>query len=153
MEGQRPPNDRPDILAQLGLSPDQVQQFRRLNAEHRPLMTEAQKRLRDATRDLDMAIYADAVSEDTVREKLRIFQTARAEIDRLRFVNELAIRKILTLEQLQRFRDFRKRMADVRQNDQRQNGRPMNGRPRRGMMPLQNRDQVPRQSDNQKRPI
>lgn len=146
-EGQRPPNDRPDILAQLGLSPDQVQQFRRLNAEHRPLMNEAQKRVRDATRDLDMAIYADVVNEDVVHERLRAFQLAHAEVNRLRFANELAIRKILTLEQLQHFREFRRRMADANRQNQRPDGPPMNRRPRRDMVPMQNRNQVKQPED------
>ena len=146
-DGQRPPNDRPDILAQLGLSPDQVQQFRRLNAEHRPLMNEAQKHVRDATRDLDMAIYADVVNEDLVREKLRVFQSAHAEVNRLRFANELAIRKILTLEQLQRFREFRRRMADANRQNQRQDGPLMDRRPRRDVVPTQNRNQVKQPED------
>jgi Spy/CpxP family protein refolding chaperone len=153
MEGRRPPNDRPDILAQLGLSPEQVQQFRRLNAEHRPLMNDAQKRVRETTRDLDMAIYADVVNEDVVREKLKAFQAAHAEVNRLRFANELAIRKILTLEQLQRFREFRRRMADMnRQNQRQEDGPPMDRRPRREMRPMQNRDQVVKPPDGQKRP-
>jgi Spy/CpxP family protein refolding chaperone len=147
MDGQRPPNNRPDILSQLGLSTDQIQQFRRLNAEHRPMMNEAQKHVRDATRDLDMAIYADVVNEDLVREKLKVFQAAHAEVNRLRFANELAIRKILTLEQLQRFREFRRRMADANRQNERKDGPPMDRRPRRDMVPMQNLNQVKRPED------
>jgi Spy/CpxP family protein refolding chaperone len=151
MDGQRPPNERPDILAQLGLSPEQVQQFRKLNLVHRPLMNEAQQRVREATKDLDMAIYADVVNDDAVREKLKAFQAAHAEVNRLRFANELAIRKILTLEQLQRFREFRRRMADARQNQRQGDGPAMNRRQRRKLPPVQNRDQV-RRPDDPKRP-
>ena len=107
-----PPNDeRPNILAQLGLSPDQIQRFRRQNAEHRPLMKEAQERLREANRDLDMAIYADSVSNEAFESRLRAFQQAQGEVTRLRFQNELAIRNILTPDQLTRFREIRRRFA------------------------------------------
>ena len=154
MQEERARNDdRPNLLAQLGLTPEQVQQFRRLNAEHRPVMNEAQKRMRDATRELDVAIYADVVSDDVVREKLRAFQEAQANLNSLMFGNELAIRKILTLEQLVRFRDMRRRMGEARQQNKRQNGRPLNSRPRRDMIPAQNPPNVQRPADNQKRPI
>ena len=124
---QRPRNaDRPNLLTQLGLSPEQVQQFRRLNAEHRPQMNEAQRRMREANRELDMVIYADTVSESLVNTKLKAFQDAQAEITRLRFGNELAIRKILTQEQLVRFREMRRRFAEMRDAEMRQ-GRNNNG--------------------------
>ena len=110
-----PPNDeRPNILAQLGLSQDQIQRFRKANAEHRPLMEAAQKRLREANRELDMAIYADTVSEEDFQAKLRAFQEAQGEVTRLRFQNELSIRNVLTPDQLVRFREIRRRFAGAR---------------------------------------
>lgn len=115
----RPPNDdRPNILTQLGLSQDQIQQFRRANQAHRPQMNAAQQKLREANRDLDMAIYADTVSEETVHAKLRVFQEAQAEVNMLRFLNELTIRKILTPDQLIRFREIRRRFAEARERMQ-----------------------------------
>jgi Heavy-metal resistance len=110
-----PPNDeRPNVLSQLALTMDQVQQFKRRNAEHRPQMQAAQQRLREANRDLDMAIYADNVSEEDFQSKLRAFQEAQGEVTRLRFQNELSIRKILTPDQLTRFREIRRRFTDAR---------------------------------------
>src|SRR5215216_3470347 len=53
---------RPNLLAELGLSPDQVQQIRKMNQERRPAMMDAQRRMRDANRNLDMAIYGETVS-------------------------------------------------------------------------------------------
>lgn len=130
-QANQPPNDdRPNLLAQLGLSQEQVQQFRRANAEHRPLMNEAQRKLREANRDLDMAIYADAISDDVVRVKLKAFQDAQAEVTRLRFMNELTIRKILTPEQLVRFRDIRRQFAEARERFQRQQQRRNPNQPR-----------------------
>ena len=133
-------DDRHDMLTQLGLSPEQVQQFRRLNVQHRPLMNEAQRRVREANRELDMAIYADIVSEDDVRVKIRSFQDAQAELNRLRFGHELNIRKILTHEQLVRFREMRRRFAESRQQNQRQDLRQRrNGTPKKGNPPVQQR--------------
>jgi Spy/CpxP family protein refolding chaperone len=110
-----PPNDeRPNILAQLGLSQEQVRGFRKANQEHRPLMEAAQRRLREANRDLDLEIYSDSVSEEDFQSKLKVFQEAQGEVTRLRFQNELAIRKLLTPEQLTLFREIRRRFAAAR---------------------------------------
>jgi Spy/CpxP family protein refolding chaperone len=141
-------NDRqPNPIEQLGLSPEQVKQFRELNQRHRPLMNDAQKRMRDANRELDMAIYADVVSDEDVRSKLKAFQEAQLEINRLRFVHELNIRKLLTLEQLVRFREMRRRFADSRQRNQR-----LNQRQRQNTGPMQSQDPTPRPANSQKRP-
>lgn len=133
----RPRDDRPNLMAQLGLSQEQIQQFRKLNAEHRPVMNEAQKRLRDANRELDMAIYADSVSDEVVRAKLRVFQDAQAEVNRLRFSNELNIRRILTQDQLVRFRDMRRQFAEMNGRQQRQNNRQGMGDQHRDGPPMQ----------------
>ena len=133
----RPGEGRRDIMAELGLSQDQMQQFRKLGAAHRPLMNAAQQRLRDANRELDMAIYADTVSDEVVRGKLKAFQDAQAEVNRLRFTNELDIRKILTQDQLVRFREMRRRFGEMRERQMRDNGRPGDGMPRRDGPPPQ----------------
>ncbi|MEO8041763.1 MAG: hypothetical protein ABI646_04040, partial [Acidobacteriota bacterium] len=54
---------RPNLLAELGLTREQIQQIRRMNQERRPVMMLAQHRLREANRALDMAIYANTVSD------------------------------------------------------------------------------------------
>jgi Spy/CpxP family protein refolding chaperone len=144
----RPPNDqRPDIVRQLGLSPDQIRAFADLNKLHRPIIGEAQRKMREANRELDMAIYADEVSDELVYAKVQAFQTAQAEVNLLRFRHELAIRKILTHDQLVRFREIRRRFAESRQD------RRENMMPRRGNPALQRRNQQPRIFDNQKRPV
>ncbi len=110
----QPHDTRADILHQLGLSDDQIQQIRSLNIEKRPLMDEAQKRFREANRALDEAIYADQVNEADVQARLTEVQLAQAEVAKLRFMNELAVRRILTQEQLVRFRELRQRFEKVR---------------------------------------
>src|SRR6476659_7633097 len=57
--GQDQKMKKPDLLRALGLSPEQLQQVRRMNQQRKPLMDAAMVRLRNATRALDEAIYAD----------------------------------------------------------------------------------------------
>ncbi len=153
-----PQNDeRSNVLAQLGLLKEQVRQFRKVTAEHRPLMQAAQRKMREANRELDLAIYADTVSEELVNEKLVAFQDAQNEVNRLRFMNELAIRNILTPDQLLRFREMRRRFAEAHDRLQqprrmRQNGdRPLNQNRQQQKSP----DNKPalRQVNRQTRPI
>ena len=121
-EGQPQPNAnqpqdvRTNVLRQLGLSPDQVQKIRRVNMERKPLMEEANRRLREANRTLNEAIYADQVNDEEVQARLKELQLAQAEVAKIRFTNELSVRRILTSEQLVRFRDLRQRFEQVRQN-------------------------------------
>lgn len=113
-------DNRPNLLAELGLSPEQVQQIRRMNQERRPTMMQAQRRMREANRTLDAAIYRDTVNDEEFQTRLKEVQTAQSELARLRFENELAVRRILTPEQLIRFREIRKRFEEQRQNEMRE---------------------------------
>lgn len=123
---------RPNLLAALNLSPEQVQEMRRLNQQRRPVIQEAQRRLRDANHALDEAIYADVVNDADVQARLKDFQIAQAEVFKLRFQNELAVRKLLTAEQLTKFRELRRSFEENRQKF-RQNRPPADQfRPRRG---------------------
>jgi Spy/CpxP family protein refolding chaperone len=137
-----PPNDpdrpnRPNLLRELGLSQEQIQQIRRLNAERRPQMEAAQRRLRQANRALDVAIYSESTSDAEFQARLTEFQSAQGDLSRLRFSGELAVRKILTPEQLSRFRELRQRFAkrmdginDDRRRRRRQDGTPAIDSPR-----------------------
>ena len=139
----RPDGRRPNLLAELGLSPDQIQQIRRANQERRPAMMEAQRRMCEANRNLDIAIYGETISEADFQTRLKEFQAARAELDRLRFEGELFVRKVLTPEQLIRFREIRRRFAEARQNDM-QDRRQL----RRGQGPPPGRDMQPKRPIN-----
>ena len=133
---QRPPDrpeaHRPNLLAALGLSPEQVQQIRRMNQGRRIEIVRAQHRVGEATKALDAAIYADTFSEADYQARLREFHVAQAEVARLRFESELSIRKVLTAEQLVKFRDLREQFAQ-RRRDKMQDRR--DGRGGRGFAP------------------
>jgi Spy/CpxP family protein refolding chaperone len=126
------PPRRPDLLRELGLSVDQLQQIRRINRDRKPHMEEAAQRLREANRNLDLAIYADNVDENEVQLRLKEFHAAQAEVARVRFMGELQIRRVLTPEQIVKFRDLRARFAAMMENrreDRRMNRRFRNGVP------------------------
>lgn len=118
MQSEGEPQRR-DVLRQLGLSRDQIQQIRRLNVETRPVMQSAQRRFRMAMRALDGAIYADQVNEADVQARLQEFHNAQAEVARVRFMKELAHRRILTADQLLRFRELRQKFERARQEGRR----------------------------------
>lgn len=99
---------RAEILERLGLSSEQMQQFRRVNGENRPRMRQAQQRLQEANRALDEAVYADAADEAFIQTRLKEVQSAQAEVIKIRTLNELAVRRILNHEQLTRFREARR---------------------------------------------
>lgn len=117
---ETPPNanlkKRPNLLAELDLSPDQIQQIRRVNRENQPLRRAAQQRLREANRRLDAAIYADSADETEIENKLKEAQTAQAEVLKLRSATEYAVRKILTPAQLVKFREIRERFMERMEN-------------------------------------
>lgn len=113
---------RPNLPKELGLLPEQLQEIRRMNQERKPLMEEANRKVREANRALDMAIYADNLNEDDIAARLKDFQTAQAEAQKLRFQGELELRKVLTPEQLVKFRALREqfgRRREMRQNRRR----------------------------------
>lgn len=105
-------NRRADLLDELGLTAEQMQQYRRINADKRPLMRAAQQRLKQANRALDLAVYADAPDENEVQLRIKEVQTAQAEVVKIRSVTELAVRRILTAPQLIKFRDARRRFVE-----------------------------------------
>ncbi len=104
------------LLQALGLSKEQIQQIRRINADKKMQMGEAQMRLRQATRKLDQAIYADNANDEEVQNRLREVQTAQSEIIKIRFSTEFEVRKILNAEQLNKFRQIRQQFME-RMND------------------------------------
>jgi len=116
MRNEGPPRDvRVNVIQQLGLSRDQLQQMRRLNMGRKPLVDAGQRRLRQANRALDQAIYADQVSDAEVEVRLKELQMAQAEMAKIRFTHELNVRRVLTPDQLVRFRAIRQQFDQTRE--------------------------------------
>ena len=120
---ERRGDNRADVLRSLGLTAEQMEQIRQVNTERRPVMIEAQKRLREAMRSLDAAIYADLINEAQVEAVLKDVQSAQAEVCRVRVENELAVRRVLTPDQLARFRQLRQSFDQKRKDRRERRGR------------------------------
>lgn len=139
-QNQNPPARPFKIFEELGLTPDQVQQIRRINQERKPIVQAAQVRWREANRRLDIAIYADDSTEDQVKELTRIAQFAQSELLKERTITEFQIRRVLTPEQLVKFRQLRQMLADrVREMKDRDNPNRRNDQPQRPFNRLQQR--------------
>lgn len=114
--------EKPNLMRFLGLSEEQVQQIKQIRQTNRGAIQLAERRQRIAKRELDEAIYGDSLDENIVQNKLKTFQIAQTELLKLRTADELAIRKVLTPEQLVKFREFRQRfMQNPRQNPNKEN--------------------------------
>ena len=107
---------RPQLLRELGLKPEQIRRIKAINGENREKMREANFRLREARINLDAAIYSNNPDAALVETKLREFQNAQAEIAKIRTMTEFAIRQVLTPEQLVRFRELRERFEQFRED-------------------------------------
>lgn len=138
---------RPNLLQELGLNKNQIQQLRQINRELQPQMRQAQRNLREATQALDEAIYADESNDSLVQEKVKDLQMAQAEMIKNRTIMETSIRKILTREQLIKFRDLRQQFKPNNLNkklgneNNRTNEQP-NQTPRRKLRQLQKRQTI-----------
>lgn len=115
-------NRRPNLMQALGLTRDQIQQLRQMNANLQPQAKEAQRRHREATQALDEAIYADEINESMIQERMKEVQLAQAEVIKNRTMMETAVRKILTRDQLYKFRQLRQQFM--------QKPRPGEGNPK-----------------------
>jgi Spy/CpxP family protein refolding chaperone len=103
-----------NLMQRLNLSPEQRRQLREIRRQGEPDVRELARRTRLARRALDEAIYADAADETLVEQRARELAAAQTALVRLRAATELRVRRVLTPEQLQTFRELR-RQAQRRQ--------------------------------------
>ena len=104
------PGDPVSLLGQLNLSQEQIGQMRAIQGESVPQARELTRRLNQARRALDEAIYSDTVDESLIEQRARDVAEAQAALVHLRAQTELRVRRVLTPEQLQTFRDLRQQV-------------------------------------------
>ncbi len=156
---QGPPrqeDERGEILRELNLSQDQFRAIRKLLGDNMPKVREAQQEFRAAQEALDDTIYADTVDETVVQNLARRASEAQGTLMKLRIANEFAIRRVLTPEQVTKFRELRKqqllrKMMQERIRMQRQNG--PNGRPGPGMQRPGNQPPIQPANNAAPRPV
>lgn len=135
-DNDQAPLRRPNLWRQLNLNSDQVQQIRLINQEMREDVRAAMIRYRQARRALDAAIYADALDQSEVEQRVRELTEAQTVALKIRTGIEFRIRQVLTPEQLTRFRA-------LRQQFERELRQPMRWRSRTGASQIQPNKQTP----------
>lgn len=109
-ESRRRTGDR-QLMRALNLTPGQRAEIARIRLETRQQNRLIGQRIRRARRALEEAIYSPAVDEQAVEERAREVAAGEAARVRLRAQTELRIRRLLTPEQLDVFRELRRRAA------------------------------------------
>jgi Spy/CpxP family protein refolding chaperone len=140
---QGPPPGRPGdggLLMKLNLTPEQRQRLRQIRRQSEPEARSLGRRLREAHRALDEAVYSDDVDESIVEQRTRELSEAQAALVRLRAQTELRVRRILTPEQLQTFRALRQealrqRLLQRRRDPEARRANRRDRRLRRGLPP------------------
>lgn len=100
-----------NLVQRLNLTPEQRRQLRQIRTQGEPEARELTRRVRLARRALDEAIYSDAAQDALVEQRSRELAAAQAALVRLRAATELKVRRVLTAEQLQTFRELRRQAA------------------------------------------
>jgi Spy/CpxP family protein refolding chaperone len=107
LERPRPRRDRAAIRQELGLTGDQESQLRRLRREARTSGVQRRADLRHARLGLREALEAARVDEGAVQVRTQELADARSAQLRARVEARLALRKILTPEQLEKLKTRR----------------------------------------------
>lgn len=99
--------DRDGWMDKLNLSAEQRQQIQSIRDRNKDQFQQRQQALRQQMQEL-RDLMAGNGSTDQIRQKHQQIQSARQELDNLRFENMLAIRDVLTVDQ-------RRQMAEMMQ--------------------------------------
>ncbi len=93
--------------------------MREIREQSVPQAQSLTRRLNQARRALDESIYSDALDEALVEQRVREVAEAQAAVVRNRAQTELRVRRVLTPEQLQTFRDLRLRARQQKRIERR----------------------------------
>ena len=114
---RRAADDDRQLMRALNLTAEQRAEIARIRRETEEQNRSIGQRIRRSRRALEEAIYSPAVDEQIVEERAREVAAGEAARVRLRAQTELRIRRLLTPQQLDVFRELRRRaMQRGRQN-------------------------------------
>ena len=97
-----------NLMQRLNLTPEQRLRLREIRKQGEPETRELARRVRQARRALDEAVYADTADEALVEQRARELSAAQGALVRQRASTELKVRGVLTPEQLRAFRQLRR---------------------------------------------
>ena len=107
------------LLRRLSLTPEQVGRIREIRRQSEPEGRALMRRINQARRALNEAIYSGQADDALVRERAGELAEAQAAATRARAQVELSIRRVLTDEQLGRLREMRQQAQRTRQMERR----------------------------------
>jgi|SRR6266850_1854378 len=122
------PNQGPD-LAQLNLTPEQIQKWRAINAELKDRQQVANLRLRLARRALADAIESPTSNEELIKQRAKEVSEAQAATNELQALRQARIHQMLTPEQRIKLKEIQQQNQATRRPNNQQ--LPRNGLGRR----------------------
>jgi len=143
------PQDAPDLLGRLRLSPDQIQRIRLIQRDTKDERAAIGQRLREANRALEESLDLENVDESVIDQRMQVVNAAQNAQLRLRIQTELRIRRVLNPEQRAMLRDIRVTAGDlIRAQQQRRALRPNAN----GLRPNADGELPPRRTDFRRNP-
>lgn len=128
-----------DPIRALNLAAEQLAKIRAIREQNREERAAINHRVRVGRLALDEALDADNPSEELVERRARELGEAQAAALRMQAITEVKIRRVLTLEQLDRLRQLRLDAQRARERRLETRGNPGNPRIRaNGRRPLPN---------------
>jgi Spy/CpxP family protein refolding chaperone len=109
------------LLRRLNLTPEQVGRIREIRQQSEPEGRALVRRINQARRTLNEAIYSGQADDALVGERARELAEAQAAATRMRAQVELSIRRVLTDEQLGRLREMRQEAQRTRRQERLRN--------------------------------
>jgi Spy/CpxP family protein refolding chaperone len=103
-----------DPIRQLNLTPEQREQIRLLREANREERATVNHRVRETNRALEEVLDSDSPDESVVEQRVREAAAAQAAAMRMRIINEVKIRRVLTPEQRVLLRGMRKHAQEAR---------------------------------------
>src|SRR5437764_8503191 len=108
----------PNLQAELGLTPDQIQKWRALNQELRPQEVVGNLKVREAKRALAEAMEASTPNEDLIKQRAKEFADAQSAMTQLQALRQARVLQILTPEQRVKLREIRERNQALKRQQQ-----------------------------------
>ena len=148
--GGPPPGESPDPVRDLQLTQDQIRAIRMIQRDSKDERGAIGLRLRQSNRALQDALDAPTLDEALVEQRLQELAAAQTAQLRMRIQTELRVRRVLTPNQLAKWRDLRLQAGDLMRAGEnarpnRQVGDPIrpNQRNGNGIAPLNPRRDLP----------
>ena len=114
--GQASPNGNGDPIRQLNLTPEQREQIRLIREQNREERAQVAQRVRETNRALEELLNGDNPDQALVEQRLTEASAAQAAAMRVRILNEVKIRRVLSQEQRAMLRTMRTRRLEARED-------------------------------------